>query len=54
MISITGMLGMIFLFAGGFYLLFFLAHLLDWSVRTFSGNTQGIIVDIEPVRKEYD
>ncbi len=44
--AITG--GLLFLI--GFYCLFYLAHLLDWSVRTFSGNKLGVIMELEPVR----
>ncbi|MFH1404420.1 MAG: hypothetical protein ABIH11_09145 [Candidatus Altiarchaeota archaeon] len=40
------------LFLIGFYCLFYLAHLLDWSVRTLSGNKQGLIFDLEPVKNE--
>jgi hypothetical protein len=40
------------IFMAVFYLLYYLAHLMDWSVRTLSGNRQGIIYELEPVKKE--
>jgi hypothetical protein len=30
-----------------FYCLYYMAHLMDWSVRTLSGNKHRIIVEVK-------
>ncbi|MCX6695594.1 MAG: hypothetical protein NTU61_04800 [Candidatus Altiarchaeota archaeon] len=32
-----------------FYCLYYIAHLMDWSIRTLSGNKHRVIVDTEMV-----
>jgi len=48
--GIALMAGMTFLLS--FYVLFFIAHLMDWSVRTLSGGKQGLILDLVPEKTE--
>jgi hypothetical protein len=33
-------------FLAGFYMLFMLSHVMDWSLRTISGGKHGLIVNL--------
>ena len=35
-----------------FYCMYYLAHLMDWSVRTLSGNNHRVILDVDAVCSE--